>query len=155
LLKERAFSRCTLLVLRTVRLAWYRQPARLGCCAYPVRVLVCATHPRREVPMSDAHVRRFTALSGGAAFVLYLISALLILDAPPCDATSQALARYSTGHSTTLLLEVVVWGPATCATIAFAVGLWVLLRRTEGDPGLLAMLFLAAMIVTQTIVLGG
>jgi hypothetical protein len=105
--------------------------------------------------MSDAHVRRFTAVSGGAAFVLYLISALLILDAPSVDSTSQALARYSTGHSTTFLLEVVVWGPATCATIAFAVGLWVLLRRNEGDPGLLAMLFLAAMIVTQTIVLGG
>ena len=105
--------------------------------------------------MLDAHVRRFTALSGGAAFVLYLISVLLILDAPSIDSTSQALARYSAGHSTSLLLEVVVWGPATCATIAFAVGLWALLRRTEGDPGLLAMLFLAAMIVTQTIVLGG
>jgi len=65
------------------------------------------------------------------------------------------LASYSAGHSTSLLLEVIVWGPATCAAIAFAVGLWALLRRSEGDPGLLAMLFLVAMIVTQTIVLGG
>jgi hypothetical protein len=54
-----------------------------------------------------------------------------------------------------LLLEVVVWGPATCATIAFAIGLWVLLRRAEGEPGLLAMLFLAAIILTEAIVLGG
>src|SRR5262245_13156495 len=82
----------------------------------------CATHPRREVHVSDAQVRRLTAFSGGAAFVLYLLSALLILDAPSVDSTPQALASYSAGHSTSLLLEVIVWGPATCATIAFAVG---------------------------------
>jgi hypothetical protein len=105
--------------------------------------------------MSDAQVRWFTTLSGGAAFVLYLISALLILDVPSIGSTSQALAQYSAGHSTSLLLEVVVWGPATCATIAFAIGLWVLLRRAEGEPGLLAMLFLAAIILTEAIVLGG
>jgi hypothetical protein len=105
--------------------------------------------------MSDAQVHRFTALSGGAAFVLYVISALLILGVPGVGSTAQAFAQYAAGHSTALLLEVVVWGLATCATIAFAVGLWVLLRRAEGEPGLLAMLFLAAMLLTQTIVLSG
>src|SRR5262249_42598156 len=106
-------------------------------------------------PMSDTQVRRVTAGAGCVAFVLYLVSALLILDAPRIDSAPGVLAAYTVAHRTSFLLEVILWGPITCAVVAFAVGVWARLRQAEGAPGLFAALFLSAMLVTQTLVLGG
>lgn len=105
--------------------------------------------------MSDAQLGRLTAISGVAAFVLYVISALLIVDAPSIDSTPRALSAYTATHSAAILVEVGVWGLVTCAIITFAICLWILLRRAEGEPAVLATLTLAAMLVTQTLVLAG
>ena len=45
-----------------------------------------------------------------------------------------------------------MWGLATCAVIAFAAGLWVMLRKAEGEPALFAMLFGLALLLTQAVV---
>lgn len=105
--------------------------------------------------MSDVHLRRLTAISGCTAFILYVVSALLIIDAPGVDSAPGALTAYAAAHSASLLLEVVVWGPITCAVVTFAAGLWALLRRAEGEPSVLATLTLIALLVTQTLVLAG
>lgn len=105
--------------------------------------------------MGDAQVRRFTALAGCGAFLFYLVSALLILDAPSIDSAPRVLAAYAMTHRTALFLEVVMWGLATCAVVAFAAGLWAVLRRAEGEPAVFAMLVGLALLLTQTLVLSG
>ncbi|HEV8194226.1 MAG TPA: hypothetical protein VGP82_22480 [Ktedonobacterales bacterium] len=56
--------------------------------------------------MSDAEIRRVTAVAGFAAFVLYVASAILILDVPGIDAGAQSVTAYTASHGTSFILEL-------------------------------------------------
>lgn len=105
--------------------------------------------------MTTDHIHRFTALSGIVGFVLYVASALLILDFPGVGATPHQMASYVASHSNQLLLEGFLWGAITAATICFLTGLWGTLRTADRAPDVLATLALGAGLVTYAIVLAG
>jgi Domain of unknown function (DUF4386) len=104
--------------------------------------------------MDTAHVRRFTAISGFLAFVLYVASVVLIFDIPTIDAPTSSLASYVGTHQARLFAEAIIWGFATVATVCFISGLWSLLRDAVPNARMLAMLALGAGLLTYALVQG-
>jgi hypothetical protein len=104
--------------------------------------------------MDTTQVRRFTAISGLLAFILYVASVLPIFDIPTIDAPTTSLARYVGTHQQALLAEALIWGFATIATVCFLTGLWSLLRDAVANSRMLAMLALGSGLLTYALVQG-
>lgn len=105
--------------------------------------------------MGQQQAARFTAVAGIVAVVFYTATTLLIADLPAIDTPAQQLTSYFATHSTQMLLEGYGWGIISAATLCFLTGLWAVLRRVEGESGLLAMLGLIAGMVIFAVALAG
>ncbi len=105
--------------------------------------------------MSDAAVRRFTAIAGILGVLLYAVSAYLIFDLPSIGDAGSVWATYATSHGPQLLGEVYVWGALTAATTCFLTGLWSALRRGASDSEPLTTLGLGAGLLIWAVVLAG
>jgi hypothetical protein len=104
--------------------------------------------------MNTAQVRRFTAISGILAFILYVASVVPIFDIPTVDAPTSTLVSYVSTHQTALFAEAIIWGFATVATVCFLTGLWSLLRDAVPSSRMLAMLALGSGLLTYALVQG-
>ena len=105
--------------------------------------------------MSDDQARRFAGGAGLVGVVLYVVTALLIVDFPGIGTSAPELASYVAGHKAQLLWEVFLWGGVVAATLSFLAGFWLLLRRAGDGVEMLATLGLIGGVVVYAIVLGG
>jgi Domain of unknown function (DUF4386) len=92
---------------------------------------------------------RWAALSGIAFVVLMLTGAALVTDIPKADASAQEIASYLTdsGNHTRNIIGAYLWVLGGLAFLGFVAGLRTVLRRAEGDAGILSNVVFGAGVV--------
>jgi hypothetical protein len=93
--------------------------------------------------------QRWTALSGIVFVVLMLTGAFFVIDVPAPDASTQEIAGYlaDSGNHTRNIVGAYMWVLGGLAFLGFVAGLRAVLRRAEGDPGMLSSLVFGAGVV--------
>jgi Domain of unknown function (DUF4386) len=93
--------------------------------------------------------QRWSALSGIVFVVLMLTGAYFVTDVPAGDASAQEIAGYldDSGNHTRNIVGAYIWVVGGLAFLAFVTGLRAVLRRAEGDPGMLSSLVFGAGVV--------
>ncbi len=94
-------------------------------------------HPRREAGDPGTMSGRLAALAGTVSFVLILISASMLSNAPSATDSGQKILGYLVLHHGRLQVGAVLAGLAMSTALVWAAGLFRALRRAEGGtPGL-------------------
>jgi hypothetical protein len=93
--------------------------------------------------------RRWTALSGIIFVALMLVGASFVTDVPKADASASEIAGYlaDSGNHTRNIVGAYLWVLGGLAFLGFVAGLRAVLRRAEGDAGMLSSLVFGAGVV--------
>ncbi|TMK54917.1 MAG: hypothetical protein E6G59_01250 [Actinobacteria bacterium] len=86
----------------------------------------------------DTYWERLAAVSGLAGLALTVVGTFIVGSPPAADATMERIRTYFADNRTGLLVQMLLYGLAAAALLAFVGGLRSYLRRYEGSSGLLS-----------------
>lgn len=105
--------------------------------------------------MQDSELKKVTAFSGIASFILFIIASVLLASTPDISASDDVVLKWLRENRSIILTAIYTWGLCVSATFFFLTGFWNISKKEEVNSSVYSTLGLAGGFSIFTLALAG